>query len=98
VFAALAAVVPESAAQPVPLAPAAPTVAAPVREPQGPDAGPEFGLPTDGLMAPAPAVPPRQSYQRPPPGPATAPPVNPDPVEIPFQNGIVLALPEQAAR
>lgn len=98
VFAALAAVAPESAAQPVPLAPATPTVAAPVREPQGPDAGPEFGLPTDGLMAPAPAVPPRRSYQRPPPGPATAPPVNPDPVEIPFENGIVLPLPEQAAR
>jgi len=81
-----------------PARPAVPPGAVVETAPSDPGLG--YPLPTDGLMAPTPAVPPRQSYQRPlPPGqnPA-APPVRPAPPDLPLQDGTVIPIPEAVSR
>ena len=59
-------------------------------------------LPTDGLMAPAPIVPPRNSYQRPPaprpPDDDPGPPVRPEPPDLRLENGIAIPIPEAISR
>lgn len=57
----------------------------------------EFPLPTDGLMAPVPAVPPRTAYQTPA-FPPTAPPVRPAPPDFTLPDGTTIPIPDAVTR